>query len=84
MLVNEEECYGMLPQNVLNMSTQRLNNVDKSLHRLWLQMEQDLPKLGVVPQRKDTSNTKGSNNSRGGKRLGMCHSPIYLQEKERD
>ena len=63
MLVNEEECYGMLPQNVLNMSTQRLNNVDKSLHRLWLQMEQDLPKLGVVPQRKDTSNTKGSNNS---------------------
>ena len=63
MLANEEECYGMLPQNVLNMSTQRLNNVDKSLHRLWLQMEQDLPKLGVVPQRIDMSNRKGSNNS---------------------
>jgi hypothetical protein len=27
MLTNEEECYGMLPQNVLNMSTQRLNSV---------------------------------------------------------
>ena len=34
MLV-EEQCYGLLPKQILEMSTARLCDVEKSLKRLW-------------------------------------------------
>jgi hypothetical protein len=57
LLCTQEECLGFSPRQILALSTRRLLDVETSLKRLWIQLENDLPRLGVVPQRASTASS---------------------------